>query len=107
MADMQATRWTSSILWLLLAGACSNSSNSATDAQVQQCQSPNTWHYETAGCQGEATRTCGPASGDACFRKVLCGCDGQDIVICDFSTRPWRSEGPCPGSDFDARGAGN
>jgi hypothetical protein len=101
---MQMTRLSAAVLWALLAGGCSNGSDSSPDAQAERCEAPNTWHYETSGCDGQAKRTCGPAFGDACFSKVLCGCDGQDIVICEFSTRQWRSEGPCPGSDFDARG---
>jgi hypothetical protein len=73
-------------------------------ADGQQCQSPMVWHYDTPGCDGQATRTCGRSNMDLCLGKILCGCDGQDIGICEFSTKPWRYEGSCSGTD--ARGDG-
>jgi hypothetical protein len=98
------------LLLVLACGTCAQSDpRGPFDAPVDlpsdadQCQAPMTWHYETPGCDGQAQRTCGRSIMDACFNKVLCGCDGQDIVICEFSTRPWRREGPCTGA-FDAIG---
>jgi hypothetical protein len=72
-------------------------------SDAQQCEAPMRFHYETAGCDGQAKRTCGRGDTDLCFGKVLCGCNGQDIVVCEFSTLPWRREGPCTGA-FDAIG---
>lgn len=68
------------------------------DAHVDQtsgaCLAPNIWRYTSPGCGAEAHPTCGSPGGDACL-QIRCGCDGQDISGCDFTTAPFAHVGPC------------
>jgi hypothetical protein len=80
-------------------GACDGGTDSGVDATPDdggECLPPNVWRYQTAGCGADAHPVCGSASGDACF-IARCGCDGQTIDGCDFTTKPFSFTGACDG----------
>lgn len=69
--------------------------DAVTDADV--CTPPQVLRYESPGCGVDAVAVCGGFAQDACANRV-CGCDGTDVVMCDYSPVPWAHVGSCSGA---------
>jgi hypothetical protein len=66
--------------------------DAVTDANV--CPSPQVLRYPSPGCGADAVPVCGGSVEEACAMQV-CGCDGKDIVTCNYSPVPWAHIGSC------------
>src|ERR1019366_9145439 len=69
--------------------------DAVTDADV--CTPLQVLRYESPGCGVDAVAVCGGFAQDACANRV-CGCDGTDVVMCDYSPVPWAHVGSCSGA---------
>ena len=85
---------------LLAPATCTKTNNNVGSvADGGNCPAPKVWRYEQPGCDGQVQPICGQAGGDACL-AVVCGCDGESLAGCDYFSKPYRTQGLCPGACF-------